>query len=80
MIGVTHGRPLPGPGWNFVFGEARFHDRVGVYSFARYDPAFYGEPREPGTDKHDPPPLPQADGPRDRPHVRHRTLRHYATA
>lgn len=36
---------LSRPAWNFVFGEARFHDRVGVYSFARYDPAFHGEAR-----------------------------------
>ena len=32
----------PGPSWNFVFGEASLRDRVGVYSFARYDPRFYG--------------------------------------
>lgn len=51
MIGVTMDDLYPGPSWNFVFGEARFHDRVGIYSFARYDPAFYGEPHEPGTDK-----------------------------
>src|SRR5207248_11143050 len=26
-----------------VFGEASLKDRVGVYSFARYDPRFFGE-------------------------------------
>jgi archaemetzincin len=45
LIGVTQEDLYPGPSWNFVFGEARFHDRVGVYSFARYDPAFHGEAR-----------------------------------
>jgi archaemetzincin len=37
-------RPLPRPSWNFVFGEASLSDRVGVFSFARYDPEFYGIP------------------------------------
>jgi archaemetzincin len=45
LIGVTQDDLYPGPSWNFVFGAARFHERVGVYSFARYDPAFHGEPR-----------------------------------
>lgn len=49
LIGVTQDDLYPGPSWNFVFGEARFHDRVGVYSFARYDPAFYGEARDERT-------------------------------
>jgi archaemetzincin len=35
----------PEPSWNFVFGQASLRERVGVYSFARYDPAFYHEPR-----------------------------------
>ncbi len=35
----------PDPAWNFVFGQASLRDRVGVFSFARYDPAFYGEKR-----------------------------------
>jgi len=30
----------PGDGWNFVFGQASLHDRVGVWSLARFgDPA-----------------------------------------
>jgi len=49
LIGVTQEDLYPGPGWNFVFGAARFHERVGVYSFARYDPGFYGEPRDEHT-------------------------------
>jgi archaemetzincin len=35
----------PDPRWNFVFGQASMRNRVGVFSFARYDPAFYGESR-----------------------------------
>jgi hypothetical protein len=30
----------PDPGWNFVFGQASPRDRVGIHSFARYDPRF----------------------------------------
>src|SRR5258708_2616267 len=43
MIGITMLDLYPGPGWNFVFRQAYLRDRVGVYSFARYDPKFYGE-------------------------------------
>jgi archaemetzincin len=49
LIGVTEHDLYPGPAWNFVFGQARLHDRVGVYSFARYDPAFHGEPHTADT-------------------------------
>jgi archaemetzincin len=35
----------PDPHWNFVFGQASLHHRVGVFSFAHYDPVFYGESR-----------------------------------
>ncbi|MFQ5823030.1 MAG: archaemetzincin [bacterium] len=35
----------PDPSWNFVFGQASLKERIGVYSFARYDPAFYREER-----------------------------------
>ena len=48
LVGVTMSDLFPAPSWNYVFGEARFDQRVRVYSFARYDPAFHGEPR--GTD------------------------------
>jgi archaemetzincin len=37
--------------WNFVFGQASLRERVGVYSFTRYDPAFYGQPRGPDYEK-----------------------------
>jgi len=35
----------PEPLWNFVFGQASITSGVGVYSFARYDPVFYGQKR-----------------------------------
>ncbi len=43
LLGITLRDLYPDPKWNFVFGEASFSDRVGVYSFARYDPRFSGE-------------------------------------
>lgn len=46
LLGITMEDLYPDPTWNFVFGEASLRERVGVYSFARYDPAFYGEPRD----------------------------------
>jgi archaemetzincin len=42
VVAITMRDLYPGPSWNFVFGEASLRDRVGVYSFARYDPRFYG--------------------------------------
>lgn len=43
LIGITMVDLYPDPRWNFVFGQASLRDRIGVYSFARYDPEFYGE-------------------------------------
>jgi len=43
LLGVTLQDLYPDPSWNFVFGQASLRERVGVYSFARYDPSFYGE-------------------------------------
>ncbi|HEY3241726.1 MAG TPA: archaemetzincin, partial [Phycisphaerae bacterium] len=43
LLGITMQDLYPEAGWNFVFGQASLRDRVGVYSFARYDPAFFGE-------------------------------------
>ena len=43
LLGITMTDLYPDPSWNFVFGQALPLDRVGVYSFARYDPRFYGE-------------------------------------
>ena len=45
LLGITMEDLYPEPAWNFVFGQASLRERVGVYSFARYDPTFSGEPR-----------------------------------
>lgn len=45
LLGVTLEDLYPDVRWNYVFGQASLSERVGVYSFARYDPAFFGEPR-----------------------------------
>jgi len=45
LLGITMTDLYPEPSWNFVFGQAWVSQRVGVYSFARYDPEFYGQPR-----------------------------------
>ena len=45
LLGITMEDLYPAESWNFVFGQASRHERVGVYSFARYDPAFYGQGR-----------------------------------
>lgn len=45
ILGITMVDLYPDPAWNFVFGQASLTERVGVFSFARYDPAFYGRPR-----------------------------------
>jgi len=42
-MGVTCADIYPGPGWNFVFGEAYLKLRVGVQSLARYYPSFWGD-------------------------------------
>jgi len=44
-LAITMEDLYPDSRWNFVFGQASLHERVGVFSFARYDPAFYGEKR-----------------------------------
>jgi archaemetzincin len=48
ILAVTMEDLYPEPSWNFVFGQASLRERVGVYSFARYDPAFCGASRAPG--------------------------------
>ena len=48
MLAITMEDLYPESSWNFVFGQASLRERVGVYSFARYDPAFYGEARATG--------------------------------
>jgi len=44
VLGVTVYDLYPHDTWSFVFGESLLGDRVGVFSIARYDPAFYGKP------------------------------------
>jgi len=48
LVGVSTQDLYPGPDWNFVFGQATYSDGVGVFSFARHDPAFFGDPRGEG--------------------------------
>jgi len=45
VLAVTMEDLYPEENWNFVFGQASVNTGVGVFSFARYDPAFYGYPR-----------------------------------
>jgi archaemetzincin len=45
LLAITMEDLYPDPMWNFVFGQASLRERVGVYSFVRYDPAFYGDRR-----------------------------------
>ena len=45
LLAITMDDLYPDPSWNFVFGQASLREGVGVYSFARYDPAFYGQRR-----------------------------------
>jgi archaemetzincin len=42
ILAVTMEDLYPQSSWNFVFGMASLRERVGVFSFTRYDPAFYG--------------------------------------
>ena len=51
VLAVTMEDLYPDPSWNFVFGQASLRERVGVFSFARYDPEFYGQTR--GRDYHE---------------------------
>ncbi len=48
LLGITMTDLYPEDSWNFVFGMASLRERVGVYSFARYDPAFHGAKRDAG--------------------------------
>ena len=48
LMAVTMDDLYPEPSWNYVFGMASLQERVGVQSFARQDPAFFGDPRTPG--------------------------------
>ncbi len=45
LLGITMLDLYPDQEWNYVFGQASLTDRVGVFSFARFDPSFLDEPR-----------------------------------
>lgn len=51
MLAVTMTDLYPDENWNFVFGQASLSNRVGVFSFARYHPAWFGRKAEEGTEK-----------------------------
>jgi archaemetzincin len=44
-LGVTLEDLYGGPQWNFLFGQASLRNRVGIYSFARFDVRFYDAER-----------------------------------
>jgi archaemetzincin len=44
VLGITMDDLYPEESWNYVFGEATLEKRVGVYSLARYQARFWGEP------------------------------------
>lgn len=48
LLAVTLADLYPSDSWNYVFGLASPGRAVGVYSFARFDPVFFGEPRPDG--------------------------------
>jgi archaemetzincin len=48
LMAVTMEDLYPQESWNFVFGMASLSERVGVQSFARQDPQFFGDAREDG--------------------------------
>ncbi len=51
LMGLTMADLYPDDSWNYVFGQATWHQRVGVYSIVRYFPEFWGEPRSEVTDR-----------------------------
>jgi archaemetzincin len=48
VVAITMTDLYPQESWNFVFGMASLSARVGVQSFARQDPTFFGERRQAG--------------------------------
>jgi len=53
LLGITMIDLYPDPEWNFVFGSASIKKRYGVFSFARYNPQFYGEEAKGSTNLQD---------------------------
>ncbi|MDI1446410.1 archaemetzincin [Polyangium sp. 6x1] len=50
LAAITGEDLYPDEAWNFVFGIASPRHRVGLFSFARYDPTFDDEPFGPGDE------------------------------
>jgi len=48
LLVITMWDLYPNDEWNYVFGEASLTKRVGVFSFARFDPDYLDEPRSDG--------------------------------
>ena len=48
-LGVTMADLYPSPAWSYVFGEASFERRVGIYSLVRYTPELTGQPDSPAA-------------------------------
>ncbi|MEM7013929.1 MAG: archaemetzincin [Verrucomicrobiota bacterium] len=51
LLAITTEDLYPDPSWNFVFGQASLQNRVGAFSFARYDPAFFGQEIDEGVEE-----------------------------
>ena len=51
LMGLTMADLYPDDSWNYVFGQATWHERLGVYSIVRYFPQFWGEARSEGSDR-----------------------------
>ena len=51
VIAITMTDLYPGEGWNFVFGQASYKSRVGIFSFARYHPLLSFEKVEGDADQ-----------------------------
>lgn len=51
ILGITMHDLYPAPERNWVFGQGSLLERVGIYSFARFDPQFWDEPRTPAARK-----------------------------
>ncbi|NND99843.1 MAG: hypothetical protein HKN47_21185 [Pirellulaceae bacterium] len=49
LLAITMDDLYPEESWNFVFGQASLRNRVGVYSFVRYTPEFYGQQSDSNT-------------------------------
>jgi archaemetzincin len=43
FLAITMADLYPGDNWKFVFGQASLSERIGVFSMARYFPAFWGK-------------------------------------